>query len=293
MTETERRFLVRLRNSEGGLARSAIGKRCNGLVQALQTCGAARFYPVSSGVVLRIDDTSAFQRFISSRYPQGIDLDPKTITDRASAVWSFADAKTVKRGTDEGVCIRSARPETTIHSVSGRETIPVGEPTSNAGGVLIRFETNTDWIFNGTIAVIENGDPFWNYECVLRDVDLAIFAPKISRRLLQWLQTDGLSRSKIVHWGDYDPVGMSEYRRLAEACPTRVTTHAPSCIDDLLPRFGKRKLVIKQERYLDRLRTHLSDPVVARMVDLFDKHRRGLEQEILMRSESRGASASA
>lgn len=285
MSETERRFLVRLRDADNGLARSSIGKRCLGLVDALQTCGAARFRPVSSGVVLQVDDTTAFRRFISSRYPQGIDIDPTTIADRASAVWLLADAKTVKRGTNEGVCVRSAKPETTIHSVDRREEIPVGELSSHAGGVLIRFESEIDWNFDGTIAVVENGDPFWNHECVLPDVDLAVFAPKISRRFLQWLQADGLSQSTIIHWGDYDPVGMTEYRRLAEACPGRVTTHAPDCIDELLPRFGKRTLVIKQARYLDRLRANLTDPVVARMVELFDKHRRGLEQEILLRTD--------
>jgi chromosome segregation ATPase len=53
-------------------------------------------------------------------------------------------------------------------------------------------------------------------------------------------------------------------------------------VDELLPRFGKRELVTRQPQFLDRLRRRTSDQHVSRMVDLFDRYRRGLEQEVLL-----------
>jgi hypothetical protein len=88
---------------------------------------------------------------------------------------------------------------------------------------------------------------------------------------------------QIVHWGDYDPIGITEYLRTVRACPNRVTFYAPLQIEDLLARYGKRKLIIEQTHYLDRLRDKIHDPIVHRMIDLFDRYRRGLEQEILLR----------
>ena len=66
------------------------------------------------------------------------------------------------------------------------------------------------------------------------------------------------------------------------ARPSR--TYAPAEVDELLPKYGKRILVTRQAKYLDRIRPRGTDPHVRRMIDLFDTHRRGLEQEVLLRS---------
>lgn len=106
----------------------------------------------------------------------------------------------------------------------------------------------------------------------------------MSARLLKWLASPEMKQCHIIHWGDYDPVGVYQFLRLVDACPSRVTVYAPSEVDELLPKYGKRTLVTRQPKYLDLVRSRESDPHVRRMIGLFDKYRRGLEQEVLLRS---------
>jgi hypothetical protein len=97
-----------------------------------------------------------------------------------------------------------------------------------------------------------------------------------------WVGSPRMEQCRLIHWGDYDPVGVYQYTRLASACVGRVDAYAPSIVDTLLPKHGKASLITRQYMYLDRLREHDSDPFVRRMIELFDQHRRGLEQEILL-----------
>jgi hypothetical protein len=133
-----------------------------------------------------------------------------------------------------------------------------------------------------TIAVIENADAFSQRDRVLPNVDLAVFASgRMSGRLLIWLASPALATCPIIHWGDYDPVGVAEYLRLQEYCGDRVTTYVPQNLEPLLKRHGKRKLITEHVEILSRLRVRLTEPHVAGMIALFDEYRKGLEQELL------------
>ncbi len=233
--------------------------------------------------MLCVTSKDAFNRFITARFPKGLDVDVRAIPDRATAVVTLADAKAIRQGVGEGIFIRSANPDIEIRSLDDGTSIPVSELTIKAGGIGIHLSPDRTWTFVGNIAVVENADAFWCYEIVLPDVDLAILGSgNMSSRLLQWLASPAMAQCRITHWGDYDPVGVCEYVRLVDACPARVETYTPATVDELLPKFGKRKLVIDQAKYLDRLRRRAFDPHVGRMIDLFDKYRRGLEQEVLL-----------
>ncbi len=205
------------------------------------------------------------------------------ITDRASAVIMLADAKAVRQAVGQGIFIRSAKPDIEIRSADGEIVIPVSELTASAGGSGVQLSAEKTWTFVGDVAVIENADAFWRFELVMPQVDLAVLSGgNMSTRLVQWLGSPEMARCRIVHWGDYDPVGVYQYVRLLDACSGRVEAFAPPEVDELLPKCGKRRLVTRQPKYLDRIREHAADPFVHRMIELFDKHRRGLEQEALL-----------
>jgi len=286
VNETQRRFLRNLRDAQpAGLRRSSIPKSCADLVQELKVCGVAEFRPSKAGrgVVLCVISEQAFRRFITARLPQGLDVDMSAITDRASAVIMLADAKAVRRAVGQGIFIRSTKLDTEIRSADGKIVIPVSQLTASAGGSGIQLSHEKTWAFAGDVAVVENADAFWRYELVLPEIDLAVLSGgNMSARLVQWLASPEMSQCRIIHWGDYDPVGVCQYLRLLDACPGRVDAYAPPEVDELLPTFGKRTLVTRQPKYLDRLRRRATDPYVHRMIKLFDKHRRGLEQEALL-----------
>lgn len=289
MNETQRRFLRRLRDTQpAGMPSSAIPKSCLEVVQELTDCGVVEFRRSSSGrgTVLCIRSEKAFQHFVAARLPAGLDVDLAAIADRAAAVLMLADAKAVRTAVGQGIFVRSKKPDVEIQSIDGDVCIAVGQLTAQAGGMGVQLSAERSWMFAGNVAVIENADAFWRHEFVLPDADLAILGSgNMSTRLLHWLASPAMAQCRITHWGDYDPVGVCQYLRLADACPGRVETYAPNKVDRLLPRYGKRNLVLRQPTFLDRLRGRSADPHVRRMLGLFDQFRRGLEQEILLNDQ--------
>ena len=284
MNEPTRQFLKLLWESQfDGLPQSRVAKRFKPLVEKLKTCGAVAEQPVARGVKFVVNDDEAFESFVKSIFPRGLGIDPDTIDSRAEAVWAYANSKAVQKGSDEGVGVRSANPEFTVRVDD--QTIPVGKVTSLSGGMLIRFTDNSSWEISGTIGIIENIENFWNYERVLPEVDLAIIASPITHKLIDWLGKSGLVSCKLIHWGDYDPVGVREYVRLKRAFPDRATTYIPEDIEKWISKFGQRERIKKQVVYLNSLRDETDDPIVAKMVSLFDQYRKGLDQELLLYSE--------
>lgn len=284
MNEIERRFLRRLSASDlRGVAKSQIPATCLSLIRALQTCGAADYHPATRGrgLVFRILDSEAFRGFVASRVPGGLKVKRDEIPDRGAAVAMLADAKAVREAVGQGVLARAAKPGIVIRK--GEEAISISELSQRSGAACINIASFDRWTFSGRIAVIENADSFWEHELVLPEIDIAFLAAgRMSRRFVAWLGSDGMRECQITHWGDYDPVGVCEFLRLNEIYPDRVTTYAPEEVDQLLPRFGKPKLILDQTRALHRLRKAQPLPYISRMVGLFDSYRRGLEQEIFV-----------
>ncbi|MEX2671414.1 MAG: Wadjet anti-phage system protein JetD domain-containing protein [Phycisphaeraceae bacterium] len=183
--------------------------------------------------------------------------------------------------------MRSTRPGVVVRAAEDGSTVPVADLTRLAGGAALLLDDERTWQFAGTVAVVENAEAFWRHHRVL-NVDLAIYTAgrMSSRRLLAWLSSNVMSDCSYLHWGDYDPVGAAEYLRLCEACPGRVQMHLPNNLDALVARYGKRELLVDQLDTLRHVRHFTADAVIAQLVDIWDRRQRGLEQELLLRSEA-------
>ncbi|MCL4198945.1 MAG: hypothetical protein KJZ69_15765 [Phycisphaerales bacterium] len=284
MSQSQRRFLKQLLIAGvDGLPASAVPRGCLGILTDLQVCGVTGHRPSGRGSVIYLSDPAAFERFVTSKFPLGLDTDPRDVEDRASGVQLFGDAKAAKRGRYEGVFIRSTAPRATLVSDNG--VLPVSELTALAGGAALCLSDTHDWSFHGTVAVIENAEAFWQHERVLSDVDLAVFAcGRLSERVLAWLASEGMSMCRLVQWGDYDPVGCLEYLRLRARCGDRTRMHLPPSVAELLPRYGKRQLIVEQVAELHALRMNTGDEAISALLRLFDRHGKGLEQEALLMS---------
>ncbi len=86
---------------------------------------------------------------------------------------------------------------------------------------------------------------------------------------------------EIVHFGDYDPVGVDEYLRLKKACPGRVEMYVPDDLEALLSQYGKPALLENSKAILSRLRME-QDETARHLVSLMDRYNCGLEQEVLL-----------
>jgi len=227
---------------------------------------------------------TSFANYVESQYPAGLDVDKDDLVDHASAVALLGDAKAVRQSSHHGVFLRSIKRHITIRRPDTDALLPVGELTAIAGGASIVLADGIVWEFAGTVATIENAETFWRYEQVLPNVDLAIFTQgRMSERKLAWLASSLMAEARYIHWGDYDPVGITEYLRLLAACPDRVQMYCPPNLEELLSKFGKPALITEQTKTLDSLRDS-HDNTVQKLVTLFDRYGRGLEQELLLKS---------
>lgn len=291
MRDWEITFLRRLRDaSSDGIVKSSISKRCYNIVEALRACAAAEYSPSAAGRGIRlvINSRSSFDRFVESRCPSGLDFEVDDIQSHGDAVAYLGDAKAFRHSIAEGVFVRATKPNVTIDCKHTGQSIPVSELTSITGCAAIQLCETRSWAFTGTIAIIENADAFWQHERVLPDVDLAVFASgRMSGRLLTWLASPALATCPIIHWGDYDPVGVAEYLRLVMHCGDRAQSFVPNNLESLLQHHGKRNLITDQVEILRRLRRHSANQHIATMIELFEKHRKGLEQELLLNAIDR------
>ena len=288
MHRAEIRLLRHLRDAQPhGIPRSSIPRSCAALVTRMETCGAVGVVHTPRGMLLRVQDDTAFERLLLSELPQGLTAEFDSLPDRAASIAALASAKGVRHGAYQGVFVRSTKPGIHIYRCDGKGSVDVSGMTRIGGGAAIVLSKEDSWTFSGTVATVENEETFWNHDVVLPTVDLAVYTHgKMSNRLLSWLGSEAMSQCEYLHWGDYDPIGVNDYRRLARMCPGRVRFFVPERLEELLARFGNTKLIEKQAKFLTRLRKHAADPVVEGMIRLFDLYRRGLEQELLLRPPS-------
>jgi hypothetical protein len=164
---------------------------------------------------------------------------------------------------------------------AGEAVLPVAYWTELAGVASLRLD-DRQWGYDGVLAVVENLEVFWNFEKLETDAELALYAQgRLSGRILEWLASPAMSEARLLHCGDYDPVGMDEYLRLKAACPNRSNLFLPPDLEDLFTRYGKRELLGSNAAVLARLRK-VEDKEVRRVVQLMDRYGVGLEQEVLL-----------
>ncbi len=289
MTSTEQAFLKALRDSgDKGIAESNVPRRCLPLLKRLESAACVRRLQGVRGASYLVIDAATLARFIEHEVPLGLDAHVDESASRAQAVLRVGNAKAVSAGDCMGVFVRSTKHGMTL--TSHRGVVDVSRLTEVAGGAALLLDNRTEWTFSGTsVAVIENAEAFWHCERVLPHVDLAIWTVgrMSARRLVAWLASPAMQHCQYIHWGDYDPVGVAEYIRLRDACPGRVVTWLPDDLEALLKRYGKKALLLNRGnlRVYSRIRRMTADPVVARLVQLFDVHHVGLEQEILLSDE--------
>lgn len=230
-------------------------------------------------IVLRHSD--GLSAFIQRNYPSGLErtlneeFPPKSI-----AVAYARDAKKAGRADAEVLCLRAFGNAVLIKD---GYRLPLAEWCRIAGVAAIQIDDRLSLEISGKIAVVENMEVFLHFEKLKVCADIVFYSEgRLSRRVIDWLSSQ--TECRIMHIGDYDPVGLDEYLRLKSACPGRVELYLPDNLEQLFI-FGKKRLLSDSTAVFTRLRKS-KDSTVQYVVDLMNRHGVGLEQEILLsRSE--------
>jgi len=266
--------------ADGRLPASGLGTRHRRTLQPLFDAAVLEEVRRGGGRRIEVRERAALERFVAKRYPAGLDgtLDAD-LPARSAAVAGLRDAKRARATDAEPLLLKGFG---SAHLRHGPAVLEVAAWTRRAGLAAVRLDDTQAWGFTGSLAVVENLEVFLHVERLALDCDLALYAGgRLSRRVLRWLASPPMAGCRYLHCGDYDPVGLDEYLRLAAACPGRTCLHLPEGLEALLATYGKPELLRASPAVLARLRRH-PDPDVAQVIALLDRHGVGLEQEILL-----------
>ena len=108
--------------------------------------------------------------------------------------------------------------------------------------------------FAGVVATVENPTVFIRHDWATSGVDLAIATyGRMSRRLIDWLASESMQDCQVVHYGDYDPVGLNEFCRLDAVLGRRASLFIPDGIERLFSLYSDRELLSRSANLLPAL----------------------------------------
>lgn len=236
------------------------------------------------GLAIVVNNYKALEAFIEIHFPHGLEPGHTDTVTRSQAVSYWRNSKHGDL-TSEPVFINAKKDQVLTQD---SKVLPVGQLTEIAGMASFSLDENSDsyWQFDGTIALVENYEVFINWQKINIPADIAIWAAgRISQRIIDWLKSQKMQICNIIHCGDYDPVGLDEFRRLYTQIGKRAWLYVPSNIDTLFNKYANPTLLKKQSsiKVLQRLRS-CNHPDVIEIVKLIDNCNGGLEQEILLKT---------
>lgn len=239
-----------------------------------------------SGKSLALLDVENFDKFVAMHYPTGLfvdDLDSDSLDKRTLSLTRYRDSKMLG-GLDF---------EIVQFKLLGNTQLRIGSHEARASalpGGLGSFVLHDNRIseypsptFSGRLATVENPTVFLSLPWRTLGVDLVVLTHgRMSRRMISWLSSVDMQCATITHFGDYDPVGLSEFLRLHEHIGERAAFFIPPNVDELFKRFSKRELLTRSSRLLPRLEQSVH-PEVRRLLSLMRSNSGGLEHESLIR----------
>lgn len=234
------------------------------------------------GLAILVNNYKALDAFIKKDFPHGLEPGHTDTVTRSQAVSYWRNSKHGDL-TSEPVFINAKKGQVLTKD---SKVLPIGQLTEIAGMATFLLGEDSDnyWQFDGTIAIVENYEVFTNWQKINIPADIAIWAAgRISKRIIDWLKSQKMQICNIIHCGDYDPVGLDEFRRLDAQIGKRASLYVPSNIGDLFSKYANPLLLKKQSssKVLERLRSY-SHPEIIEVVKLIDSYNGGLEQEILL-----------
>ncbi len=266
--------------ARGTLPASACGNALRQFVAPLIDGGVLAWQPGGAGQRLVVSDQKRFAEFVATTYPLSADELGTRLSARVSGVARYRDSKALANDVPEIVNVRAWSDDGLR---CDRNPMPATAHTAQYGVFSFLLENGNRHTLHGTCAVVENPAVFTAFEQLALPVKIVFLGRGvISQRLLDWFGSQLDPGFALVHFPDYDPVGLNEFERLRKRLGNRVRLHIPDDLSQRFPRFGNRELLRKprSQTILGQLRRSKC-PEVLRFVKLINRYNAGLEQEAL------------
>ena len=233
--------------AQGYLAESRLSARDRSRLKSLYDAGVLQAARSGAGRRIVLHDAKALDSFIARTYPSGLQGIDEKLSSRSRAVAELRDSKKAREAQPVAILLRGFH-NSTLHFDS--QVLPVAGWTEMAGVASLRLDGETRWGFSGVVAFVENLEVFWNFEKLEIEADIAIYSQgRLNSKVVDWLASPAMQQARIIHCGDYDPVGLDEFLRLKAACPDRTEIYIP-------PDLGEFIISIRQEKTHQRQCRH-------------------------------------
>lgn len=205
---------------------------------------------------------------------------------RANAVLMRRDSKA--GGAGAGASVLHMRACGSVRAAVDGVEFPVEQLTAHHGLAACLIRESTRLELEGQAVLVENLDCFLAVEAIVPSTHIALnSAGRISELLVQCLARSTYDRT-LLHFPDYDPVGLADYLRLRSALGPLVSLFVPTDIEARFAAFGNRALIRKRPRnraLLESLsNTDWPCSESAKVFGLIRECGTGLEQECLLLS---------
>ena len=237
-----------------------------------------------AGRRVEVRNPETLTQFIARHYPAGLFADPAAddgLDRRTRALSQHRDTKALG-GLDF---------EVVEYRLTGKVPLLVGDTAVGRSGVcgdlgaFVLYDTrqaDREVGFAGVVATVENPTVFIRHDWAAAGVDLAIATyGRMSRRLINWLASESMQDARVVHYGDYDPVGLNEFCRLDAALGGRASLFVPDGIERLFSQYSDRDLLSRSANLLPALQQSRHEGV-QKLLRLMAEFGGALEHEALL-----------
>lgn len=270
--------------ANGAVPASRVANKARGRLTPLFSADVLVEVRAGAGRRIEVRDANTLAQFVFRHYPAGLFADTAVVEGldrRTQALAGYRDSKALG-GLDF---------EIVEYRLSGTSTLaiggaPIGRSEINGGlGAFVLYDTRSadrEIRFSGVVATVENPTVFIRYDWATAGVDLAIATyGRMSRRFVDWLASESMRAARVIHFGDYDPVGLSEFCRLEAALEGRCNLFVPNQIEQLFSKYSDRDLLSRSASLLPALQQS-SHYDVQRMLRLMAEYGGALEHEALL-----------
>lgn len=258
---------------------SSISKRNSKKLRTLFDTNVLEVKSIGAGKSVFVNHHDYLESYAKKHYPSGLDAAITGTKTRADSIAVFKDSKRSYKSDREVVLIRTFSNQESFSLVLNGHKLPVQHWCKKAGCAAMQIKDSDSLSVNGSIGTVENLELFWGFEKLNVDVDLIFWTGgRMSTRFLDCLQVD--CGFQIIHFGDYDPVGVDEYLRL-KGKYHRASFHIPENLEVLFKKYGNEEILQKSQAIYKRLRGS-QDKQVKNVVSLMSRYNCGLEQEALL-----------
>ena len=271
----------------GEVVRSKISVRARRDLAKLFDLGALREEKRGGGRVVVVANRESVQRFADREFPSGLFAENDASTGRRTqSLNRFGDTKSMPGLDFEFVLLRAFDSAKITTKISGH-IVKVNAPeiTRQTGCVALMLQ-DTDNLadlphIDGNVATVEGPELFYRFDWAAVDVNVVILTyGRMSERLRNWV-TSPMVEGTLTHFGDYDPVGLDEYRKLKERA-SRTSFYLPPDLEKYFRSgFLKPALMDKSSVLLPRL-AKMKDAAILTLIDLMQRYGGGVEQEVLL-----------